>query len=196
MQKRQIKGVRQPRFKKIIGIDPGAENRTGFAIYCIECKQFLLLSNCFAPEIGEIAKYYGCDLAVLEDANQDPNMTSLANRVKKKQLSINNALKQANDLGKNMQIARTIKKALTNYGVPVVHIKPSERQRADKKHKTLGAFASVRQYTMPTKTTMAQFEKLTSYGGSSSEHSRDAATMLIGKESFYWEKRLETQNLK
>lgn len=180
----------------IIGIDPGMENRTGYAIYEDTTKKYLLLGGCHALEVSNIAQYHGCEIAVLEDANQDGNMRYLANQVRKKQSSIERALKIANDLGKNMHCARLIAESLRLANIPTAHVKPSERHRANKIHPQLGMLARIRAYTMPTKTNRKQFEQLTGYDGRSSEHSRDAATMLWEKTSFYWKNRIKTQKLK
>lgn len=179
----------------IMGIDPGSENRTGYAIFDTTNQNYIDLGYCQEINIVNIYKHYNCCMAILEDANQDPNMNRLAMQVNKRYKSVKFALKIANDLGKNMYCARLIKRLLSEREIRVVHIKPSERQRADKPHPIFGKPMRIKAYTMPTKTNKKQFEQLTGYNKGSNEHSRDAATMLWGKQMIYWKGRFKTQKI-
>lgn len=87
----------------------------------------------------------------------------------------------AQKVGENKAAAKLIITMLRKYGVPVVEIAPSKRDRAliTKGGKTLRPVAKF--LKMPTKTTQAQFEELTGFTGSSSEHARDAATLVWGR---------------
>ena len=180
----------------IMGIDPGSENRTGYAIFDTTNQTYVDLGHCKELSTPSIYKHYNCCMAILEDPNQDTNMRRLAMNIRKGNRSIEFGLKLANHLGKNMYCARLIKRLLTELQIRVVHVKPSERQRADKPHPVFGKPMRIRAYSMPTKTNKRQFEQLTGYNKGSNEHSRDAATMLWGKQMLYWQGRFKTQKIK
>lgn len=98
------------------------------------------------------------------------------------------AMKRAQDVGKNKGSATQFLMMIHERGVPYVTIAPSARAKAykeewyldgEKKKKRLVRLP-VKFLTMPTKTTQAQFNELTGYKGRSSEHARDAATLVWG----------------
>lgn len=85
------------------------------------------------------------------------------------------AFRMASNVGESKAAGKLIVKMLERHKVPTLQIAPSDRERADKKRVPVGAMV------MPTKTTNAQFENLTGYKGRTSEHARDAATLVFGR---------------
>ena len=98
------------------------------------------------------------------------------------------AMKQAQNVGENKAAAKDIIVKLRRAGVPVIEISPSKRDKAYTKMNGKILRKDVMYLKMPTKTTQAQFKKLTGYEGRSSEHSRDAATLVYGR-SIQWAKK-------
>jgi len=97
----------------------------------------------------------------------------------------NKAMAMAQSIGKQKASARIIISALKQFGLEVIEIAPSWRDRSDKKKMRGGLTTTdVRFFTMPTKTNAAQFKLLTGYSERCSEHARDAATLV-------WNKTLE-----
>jgi hypothetical protein len=92
------------------------------------------------------------------------------------------SMNYAQKVGKNKAAAELIIKMLKNAGVPCMEIAPSKRERADKYKKINKAKIRVETLKMPTKTDQEQFRTLTGYTGSSSEHARDAATLVYGRK--------------
>jgi hypothetical protein len=100
------------------------------------------------------------------------------------------AMKRAQDLGKNKESATQIMKMLHEQGVHYIQVAPSERDKAyreefikgddGKKKKTI-VRQQAKALRFPTKTTQAQFTELTGHKGSTSEHARDAATLVYGR---------------
>lgn len=89
--------------------------------------------------------------------------------------------RMAQNVGENKAAAKFLLRTFERAKVPVIQINPTERHCADIITKRKLSDESVRSLTMPTKTTTAQFTILTGYAGRSSEHSRDAATLVWGK---------------
>lgn len=88
----------------------------------------------------------------------------------------------AQKVGENKAAAKLIIKMLAERGVPVIEVAPSERERAFKKDKKGKIIRKdVRLLKMPTKTSQEQFKTLTGWEKRSSEHARDSATLLWGK---------------
>ena len=82
------------------------------------------------------------------------------------------SIRAAMNVGSNAAAARLIKDMLRQSLIPVITVSPQDRQRADKTN------APIELLQLPTKTNKKQFKKLTGYTGKSSEHSRDAATLI------------------
>lgn len=93
----------------------------------------------------------------------------------------------AQKVGENKAAAKMIIKMLHQKKVPVIEIAPSARQKAfgerydPELHKKAKILKDVLKLKFPTKTNAAQFEKLTGYSGRSSEHARDAGTLIHGR---------------
>jgi len=93
-------------------------------------------------------------------------------------------MKVAQDIGKSKASAQLLLEMFRRQSIPVLEVKPSSRDRADKVKN-----ADVRFMKMPTKTNAAQFA---TYAGfpvpKSNEHSRDAATLCLGR-NIEWAQR-------
>lgn len=88
----------------------------------------------------------------------------------------------AQKVGENKAAAKMVITLLRKYGVPVIEIAPSKRDKAfTKKNGGPIVRRDVRFLKMPTKTTQGQFEEYTGFKGSSAEHARDAATLVFGR---------------
>lgn len=87
----------------------------------------------------------------------------------------------AQKVGQNKAAAKLIITLLRKYGVPVIEIAPSKRDKAYAKKAGAIIRRDVRFLKMPTKTTQGQFKELTGFDGSSAEHARDAATLVFGR---------------
>lgn len=87
----------------------------------------------------------------------------------------------AQKVGENKAAAKLIITMLRKYGVPVIEIAPSKRDKAFVKKNGAIVRRDVRFLKMPTKTTQSQFEEFTGFKGSSAEHARDAATLVFGR---------------
>lgn len=87
----------------------------------------------------------------------------------------------AQAVGKNKAAASQILNDLRGAGVPCMEVAPSKRQRADKLPKLGKAKVVISTLTMPTKTNKQQFKELTGYSDPTSEHARDAATLVWGR---------------
>lgn len=93
------------------------------------------------------------------------------------------AMNYAQKVGENKAAAKLMIKMMADKGVPIIEIAPSERKRADKiKMKAGKAKVDWRTVPYPTKMTATDFKELCGYEGKSSEHSRDAMTMIVGKD--------------
>lgn len=110
------------------------------------------------------------------------------------------AMNYAQKVGQNKAAAKLLLKLLSDKRVPTIEFAPSERNRADKKDKRGNLkYKDVRLLSMPTKTTQDQFHDLTGYSIPSSEHARDAATLVWGRTMKWAELQLavkaaETKN--
>lgn len=93
-------------------------------------------------------------------------------------------MKRAQDIGKSKASAELLIEMFRRQSIPVLEVKPSSRDRADKVKN-----ADVRLMKMPTKTNAAQFA---AYAGfpvpKSNEHNRDAATLILGR-NIEWAQR-------
>lgn len=110
-------------------------------------------------------------------------------------------LKISRDAGENMGAGKYLVRKLEAVGIPVVQVAPSERDKAakitrsvvDGKAKTKTIRLSVRTLKMATKTSQAQFEEITGFTGRSTEHARDAATLIYGKAMSWGRMKLKFQ---
>lgn len=110
------------------------------------------------------------------------------------QYQINMALSRAQKVGKNKAAAKLIITMLRKKGVPVIEVAPSKRDKAFKKVKEKKILKNVKLLIMPTKTTSEQFAELTGITQRSSEHARDAATLVIGRKIKQAEVLLQIQD--
>lgn len=95
------------------------------------------------------------------------------------------AMNYAQKVGENKAAAKQIITMLRHAGVPVIEIAPSARDKAFTKKSGKVVRREVKFLTMPTKTSQAQFKELTGFEKRSSEHARDAATLVHGR-SMSW----------
>lgn len=100
------------------------------------------------------------------------------------------AMKQAQNVGESKAAAKILISVFRQSGLPVITIAPSDRDRADKDGLKV---QGIHMLSMPTKTTAEQFRQLTGYDGRSNEHSRDAATLVWGKNARWCEMMLQRQ---
>lgn len=101
--------------------------------------------------------------------------------------------KMAMHVGQSQAAGEMFKTLFEQVKVPCVEIAPSARHRADKPDlKKLG----IEMFVMPTKTTAEQFRQLTGHVGRSSEHARDAATLVWGKTVRWAEMQIQIQKNK
>ena len=93
-------------------------------------------------------------------------------------------MKVAQDIGKSKASAQLLIEMLHRQQIPVLEVKPSSRDRADKVKN-----ADVRFMKMPTKTNAAQFATYCGFvPPKSNEHSRDGATLVVGR-NIEWAQR-------
>lgn len=200
----------------LLGLDPSGGNTTGAALYYPRDKNLQLWTGT-AQQVLEMAQNL-VDMDRLVVVMEDPGKNSatftavedimasawaavqaqgkkkyqgqvkIMNEVEEK---IRKWLKIAGDVRVNKEAAKNMKMALERLGVPVVTIAPSDRNRADKAKKNR---LPVHALTMPTKTNREQFYDLTGYVGRSSEHSRDAATLVWDHTVKWAEIKYKTQN--
>lgn len=99
------------------------------------------------------------------------------------------AMKRASDVGKSKAAGMQIIELLHNAGINVIQVAPSERDKAFKKDKKTGKITrlAVMALKMPTKTTQAQYLEYTGFKGSTSEHARDAGTLISGRARPWFE---------
>ena len=99
----------------------------------------------------------------------------------------------AQNVGENKAAAKQIILMLKDANVPVYEVAPSKRDKAFTKKAGKTVRRDVRLLKMPTKTTQKQFNELTGYVGRSSEHARDAATLVFGKTAVWANMMAETE---
>ena len=164
----------------LVGIDPGLET-TGVALYDPKTNSLELFTGDIQQAINWMGK--NCKPAECLVTIEDPNANSLvyggwADFVKlgRNQSAFNRMMKKAQQVGEVKSAAKILITIMARSGYRIVTIAPSQRENAKKKTGT-----DVRLLRMPTKTTPTEFAKLTGYGMRSSEHSRDAATLVWGK---------------
>lgn len=184
--------------KKLVGIDPSFYNM-GVCIYDTEKKTVQMFTGDFFEAVSFINRTVKLSevWAVVENPALDGavfgafqpvkgeilkviNEASVSNLRKRNSMAdvervFSIAAKHAQNVGECKAAAKLIISMFKKRQVPVIEIAPSKRDRADKPKRGL------RMLSMPTKTNARQFSELTGYGGTSSEHSRDAGTLVIGR---------------
>ena len=96
------------------------------------------------------------------------------------------AMKMAQNVGENKAAAKYFLNLIDGLA-PIVEISPTQRDRYDKLKKKLGKNANIdlNSLKFPTKTNQTVFNDWTGYSGRSSEHARDAASLVFGR-SIKW----------
>ena len=194
-------------YTHIVGIDPGQTN-TGLAVYNTKEKDKAeRYEHLYTGSMYDAIQYLkehveiGRSVFILEDPNLDSPVFGMAARIVKVVRSerdnqsaaakISAMLKQAQDVGRNKACAVYWKQILEANNLPHITVAPSKRDlsfrvRKGKDPKTgkqtkRKERVEVRGLSMPTKTTQAQFEALTGHKGRSTEHARDAGTLVYGR---------------
>jgi hypothetical protein len=193
--------------KYSVGIDPSFSTM-GVCIYDLEGKKIVGMKTGEFFEcvrfINETVKLAEC-VAVVENPALDKTTFGMWGLLQKEIIGYNKkvgkvygasgsmaeiqsvfsiCMNHAQKVGENKAAAKLIISMLREKGVDVLEIAPSERDKAySTKRGGSGekVLKDVRLLTMPTKTTAEQFDALTGYKARSSEHARDAATLVWGK---------------
>lgn len=195
--------------KYLIGIDASFQN-FGACIYDPDTNAMKLFTGSLLDGIAWINK--NCKLSECVAVIEDPNLNNPLFRAsgilrmelgkyKRGEIGEGSVMAtfgrlstMAQSLGKSKASADLIISLFRQKNVPVITIAPSDRHRADKPPKSGKAPLSAGLFSMPTKTTRYQFETITGYSGMSSEHARDAATLVWGK-SMSWCETMLMRNL-
>ena len=187
----------------LIGVDPSFQN-CGIAIYCPATKELKLHTGDifsaikFVTESGLLSK----SIAIIENPNLDSNtfgMWAFFKQVLTGNQPIKNiqgqfgiCMKRAQDIGKSKASAEFLIEMFRRQYAPVIEVKPSSRDRADKVKN-----ADVRLLKMPTKTTAAQFLTYCGFATKTgNEHSRDAGTLVAGRTIEWAERQLALRRTK
>lgn len=187
--------------KRLLGIDPGFNN-FGLAIWDPGKRTLLPFSGRFDQSIEFIREDENRDdlVAIMEDPNLDSVVFDTWKDIKKEiaylaaitapaqrskqweriESIYRRQLKIAQSVGENKAAAKRIVTYLSHWQIPIVLIAPSERNRVDKLDANKRKLP-IQYWSMPTKTNKAQFEALTGYTGVTTEHSRDASTLVYGR---------------
>lgn len=190
----------------LVGIDPGANNNTGIALYDSKAKELLNVRSSTIEGCQKLlSKYkdqYGKDLAIiLEDPRLDNAIFGAAEEIRafvlyelynKKPNKFANIegimscvkkwLKQATGVGMNMMAAKYIEREVITLELPLLLIAPSWRERSDIKKKVGNTIIEgYDAWIMPTKLKKDKFKEITGYCKSSNEHGRDGAMLVYGR---------------
>ena len=192
----------------LIGVDPGSGFNVGVATYQPNTKAFYKIETLSyygaANSIIESAEFYGKDntVVVIENPNLNPNVFGANqaiisgieqywNKGRKKEVKtiIAKQLQKAQSIGKHKKTSQLMIRELTDAGIQVIEISPTWRQNATKAIKIASVQTKqIQHYRMPTKTTQTQFKQLTGFAKPTSEHARDAGTLVYDQT----EKKLKT----
>lgn len=191
----------------LMGIDPSVQNNNGYCIYNSKTKQFIIISTTspysIIGNIYDAVAKYGADKIVIVVENSDLNKVVWGNggfgKFKKLigqhmrfpiwstlQVEFGKSMTYARSVGKNQQFSKTIVETAKRIeGLRVIEIAPSWRDRADK-NICRGSLQTnrIQSYTLPTKTTAAQFQSLTGIKATdikTTEHARDSATLVYNQ---------------
>jgi len=163
----------------LVGIDPGVKT-TGVAIYDPKTNELSLFSSDLQKAMIWLAqRVKGHEaIAIVEDPRKNSLVYGAWNEFTKNgktEKGFGSAMTQAQRVGMAKAATEIIIMMIERAGFSILTVAPSARQRADKQ-----AGYDVRMLKMPTKTDASQFAKLTGFSGVSSEHARDAATLVWG----------------
>lgn len=193
---------------KLIGIDASLIS-CGVCIYTPSTNEMILFTGDIFAAVAFIGK--NCRLrecvAVVEDVNLDTALFRSSGMLRPELakfkrgeiqegavMSLVSRLNMmAQGLGKSKAACDVIIGLFRQKNVPVIHIAPSQRHRADKPPKPGKTITPLGLLSMATKTTAFQFQTITGYAGRSSEHSRDAALLTWGKDMAWCEGQLQKQ---
>lgn len=186
--------------KYLIGIDASLDN-AGCCIYDPETNRMQLFTGTVFGMVAFVNKNANLSecVAVVENINMNSPLFRASGilrmelgKYKRGEIGEGSVMAtfgrlstMAQGLGKSKAACDLIISMFRQRNVPVVEIAPSDRHRADKPPKSGKAPLSMQMLSMPTKTTRYQFETITGFTGVSSEHSRDASTLVWGK-SMQW----------
>ena len=188
----------------LIGIDIGAGYNSAIAVYETKSKTFLDIFSGTVFEVLEILVYWDRKTdshmcVVVEDNtlergvfNQWEPFLSVVSAYFKKGIgsiqsvkaAFDKCLQMAQAVGKNKYICKLFIAEIKMREMPHLRVSPSSRDRADKSKFRGGVTIEAGQVElmrMPTKTTEAEFKRLTGYMGNTNEHERDAATLVWNK---------------
>jgi len=188
----------------LIGFDPSFVN-CGVAFWQPSDKKLDPRTFNLDDAVNWAVNYHGPFIAVVENPDLDSNTfnawasfssTLWSWKVGTASIEdVRSAFAISNDyaqkVGKNKAAAQEIIRRLKAFDIPVLEVAPSKRDRAfrDIRNPKTGSVKrqrlDPRQLKTPTKTTQKQFEQLTGFDGSTSEHARDAAT-LVWNRSIAW----------
>lgn len=188
----------------LIGFDPSFVN-CGVAFWQPSDKTLDPRTFSLDDAVNWAVNYHGPFIAVVENPDLDSNTfnawasfssTLWQWKVGKASIEdVRSAFAISNDyaqkVGKNKAAAQEIIRRLKAFDIPVLEVAPSKRDRAfrDIRNPKTGAVKrqrlDPRRLKTPTKTTQKQFKQLTGFDGSTSEHARDAAT-LVWNRSIAW----------
>lgn len=198
----------------LVGIDPSFTNM-GVAVYIPETKQLNMKTGDFQSMVkwlNKTVKLNRCIL-IVENPALVSNVFSMWGMMKseveaygkyeawkaKKSLGMPGtksiqelqsvfarSMKYAQNVGENKAAAKYFLNLIDGLA-PIAEISPSQRDRYDKMKKKLGKNANIDLNTLrfPTKTTQTVFNEWSGHEGRSSEHARDAATLVFGR-SIRW----------
>ena len=193
--------------KYLLGIDASLDSM-GVAIYNPATNYMELSTGDIFKSIAFINK--NCKLpetvVVLENINLDKPLFGAKARISslmtqyrfnkvtdgRAMSEVSSILMMAQSLGKSKAACDVILKMFKAKNVPVIEVAPSSRDRANSK-RYLNKPLPVGMMVMPTKTTSHQFKTLTGHNGTSSEHARDATTLVWGKSMDWAENMLQVQ---
>lgn len=206
----------------LLGVDPG-KSSTGLCLYDPKTQSIMLGGGDLFDAIAWVNKNVdlGRTIAVVENPaltpvlfNAWPRMEAAIRRFAQRKCGIgevksvySSATSQSMRVGKNQETAELLIRLFKRQRVPVVEINPKDRDkaphakakeqekrgRARKQKRIQAATGNIKMYTMPTKTTAAEFAELTSYNGTSNHDQRDAATIVWGKTAKWAEMMLRRQ---
>lgn len=185
-----------------LGIDPSLRT-AGAAFFDSETYQLVHVSGKIIDVMREIDLRMppGEVVVIMEDPGLDRNtfgavgmITAKAQEYKagkasKQELEMiaGVATKMSRDVGENAGAAEVFKQWFEERNIPVLCVKPSERDKAYKRVK-VGKGMSTRRLNvlglkLPTKTTQEQYKQLTGHVGRTNEHERDAGTLVYGRSA-------------
>lgn len=206
---------------KIFGFDPSFETM-GAALFVPMTGEFTLHSGNFDSCLDWLAEHDLTNaVAVVENPALNKNtfgawgvIKSVITKIMRNKMTwelakqiIMSQVKKARNVGENQAAAKYLIKQLTDIGIRVYEVKPSDRQVAYKEEEYIeGKVTKIRKVyndkpkslRSATKTNREQFEQITGYPITkrSNEHSRDAGTLVAKRSMTWFERNYLTQEVK